>query len=51
MLDRIFAFSGLALLGLFSLVAVATSVDMQSVVMLFAGLFALSAVASSTATD
>lgn len=51
MLDRIFAFLGLALLGFFSLVAVATSVEVQSVLLLFAALFAYGAVASSEARD
>jgi hypothetical protein len=51
MLDRIFAFSALALLGGFSAIAVATSVEVQSVVMLFAALFAFSAVASSEVRD
>ncbi len=51
MLDRILAFLGLALLGFFSLVAVVTSVQVQSVLLLFATLFAYSALASSGARD
>ena len=47
MLDRIFAFVGVALLGGLSGIAVATSVEVQSVLMLFATLFAFNAARGS----
>ena len=51
MFDRIFGFSGLVSLGFIALISVANSVELQSVLALFATLFAFSAIASSTATD
>ena len=47
MLDRIFAFLGIVLLIGLSGIAVVTSVEVQSVLMLFATLFAFSALTRS----
>lgn len=51
MLDRILAFMGVVLLVGLSGIAVATSVEVQSVLMLFATLIAFNAVAGSKNTQ
>ncbi|NOT41276.1 MAG: hypothetical protein HOP13_12360 [Alphaproteobacteria bacterium] len=50
MLDRIFAFLGAVILVGLSGIAVATSIEVQSVLMLFATLLAYSVVASTNKT-
>ncbi len=51
MLDRVLAFMGVVLLVGLSGIAVATSVEVQSVLMLFATLIAFNAVAGSKNTQ